>query len=41
MLKVLDRGNSAILPLGGQVPATQRAEEEHEAQSIPVSMKAD
>jgi len=27
--------------LGGQLPATQRAEEEHQAESIPVSMKAD
>jgi hypothetical protein len=41
MLKVLDRDSRAILPLDGQVPAVQRAEEESPVQSLPVSMKAD
>ena len=39
-LTVLDRDSRAILPLGGQAPATQQAEEQIPAQSIPVSMKA-
>jgi hypothetical protein len=41
MLKVLDRDSRAILPLDGQAPAVQRAEEESPIQSVPVSMKAD
>lgn len=40
MLKVLDRDSRAILPLGGQVPATQQAEDKPSAESIPGSMKA-
>lgn len=40
MLKVLDRDSRAILPLGGQVPPTQQAEERSHAKSIPVSRKA-
>jgi hypothetical protein len=40
MLKVLDRDSRAVLPLGGQAPATQQAEEQVPAKSRPVSMKA-
>jgi hypothetical protein len=39
-LTVLDRDSRAILPLVGQVPATQQAEEQSPAQSISVSMIA-
>jgi hypothetical protein len=39
-LTVLDRDSRAILPLSGQAPATQQAEEQIPAQSVPVSMKA-
>jgi hypothetical protein len=39
-LTVLDRDSQAIQPLNGQAPATQQAEEQIPAQSIPVSMKA-
>jgi manganese oxidase len=40
MLKVLDRDNRTLLPLRGQIPATQQAEDKAPAQSIPVSMQA-
>lgn len=40
MLKVLDRDSRAILPLGGQAPATQQAEERSSVKSIPVSRQA-
>jgi len=39
-LKVLDRSSRVILPLDGQAPATQRAEDQIPAQPLPVSMKA-
>jgi hypothetical protein len=41
MVKVLDRSSRAILPLDGQAPASQRAEDPLPAQSIPVSMTAE
>lgn len=40
MLKVLDRDSRAILPLGGQAPATQQAEGKPAGKPRPVSMKA-
>jgi hypothetical protein len=41
MLRVLDRDSRAILPLSGQAPATQQAEESAPAQVIPVVSKAE
>ena len=41
MLRVLDRDSRAILPLSGQAPATQQAEEPAPAQVIPVVSKAE
>ena len=39
MLKVLDRDSRAILPLAGQAPATQQAEEQGgPVPTVPVSM---
>jgi FtsP/CotA-like multicopper oxidase with cupredoxin domain len=41
MLRVLDRGNKAILPLQPQPPATERAEEQTPTLATPVVSKAD
>ncbi|MES4785003.1 MAG: hypothetical protein C4294_03445 [Nitrospiraceae bacterium] len=41
MLRVLERDSRAILPLDGQAPATQRAQEEAPAPVVPVVSKAD
>ena len=41
MLRVLDRGNKAILPLEPQPPATERAEEQAPPVATPAVSKAD